>query len=363
MSERTAVGAPERGPAAVFTRLPSLTGLRFAAALLVFGFHVHAENIVPDPTARWLLALVFGQGAVGVGFFFLLSGFVLFWSGKPGMPARTVWRRRAAKIVPNHVVTWLIALAGIIYASPRGFNVASSVVGLFLLQAWVPVQGVYFGGNTPAWSLSCEAAFYFAFPLLYFWIRRLSERHLWPVAIALVAMVLLVPVLVLPLPTSTAYWLSYVFPVTRALEFALGMVLARIVASGRWIRVGLLPSMLLCVLAYWLCAYLPGMFGNVAGTVIPIALLVAAAAVADTEGRWSPWRHPVLVWLGDISFAFYLLHQIVIRLVGKAFHLGSLSTVGSLGLTAGLLVVTVVAAWLLYNTVELPMMRLLRGRR
>jgi peptidoglycan/LPS O-acetylase OafA/YrhL len=121
--------------------------------------------------------------------------------------------------------------------------------------------------------------------------------------------------------------------------------------------------MALCVVAYWLCAYLPGTFGFVAGAVIPISLLVTSAAVADVTGKWSPWRHPVCVWLGDLTFAFYLLHQVVIRFVDKAFHMTSLSTMPAVGLTLGLLVVTVGAAWLLFNTVEQPMMRLLRGRR
>ncbi|GAA3437146.1 acyltransferase family protein [Kutzneria kofuensis] len=360
MTHPTAAGTPVRAPAAA--RVPSLTGLRWVAAFLVFGFHAQAEHVFGDPTAQGVVFAVFGQGATGVDFFFVLSGFVLTWSARPGTSARQVWRRRAAKVMPNHVVTWLVALAGMLYVSPRGVSLVSSVVGLFLLQSWVPVQSVYFAGNTPSWSLSCEAAFYFAFPLLLLWVNRIRDRQLWPVAIALVVVVVQIPALVLPAPTGTAYWVTYIFPLSRMVEFALGMVLARIVRAGRWIGVGLAPSMALCVLAYWLSAYLPGMFGAVAATVIPISLLVCSAAVADVNGTWSPWRHPVCVRLGELSFAFYLLHQIVLRFADKAFHLSALPTATAAGLTVGLLVVTVGAAWLLFNTVEQPMMRLLRGR-
>jgi len=135
----------------------------------VFGFHVQAEHIFRDPTAQHLAFAIFGQGATGVDFFFVLSGFVLTWSARPGTQARTVWRRRAAKVVPNHVVTWVIAVGGMIFLDPRGVSAVSSVVGLFLLQAWVPAQSVYYAGNTPAWSLSCEMAFYFAFPCYSCW--------------------------------------------------------------------------------------------------------------------------------------------------------------------------------------------------
>jgi peptidoglycan/LPS O-acetylase OafA/YrhL len=104
------------------------------------------------------------------------------------------------------------------------------------------------------------------------------------------------------------------------------------------------------------------MFGATAGAVIPIALLVTSAAVADVNGTWSLWRYPVCVWLGDLTFAFYLLHQIVLRFADKAFHLSALPILSAAGLTVGLLAATVVAAWLLFNVVEQPMMRLLRGR-
>ncbi len=362
MTQPVAAGSGVRKPAAdLATRVPSLTGLRWIAAFLVFGFHVHAENIFADPTVQHVLLVVFGQAAVCVDFFFILSGFVLTWSARPGTPARKVWRRRAAKVVPNHVVTWLIALGGML-ATGKSLSIAASLVGLFLVQAWVPDQSIYFAVNTPSWSLSCEAAFYFAFPLLYFGINKIRDRHLWPVAIGCVAVVLLIPALVLPLPVLTQYWIVYIFPVSRVFEFALGMVLARIVRANKWINIGLLPSMALCVFAYWLCAYLPGMFGATAGAVIPIALLVTSAAVADVNGTWSPWRHPVCVWLGDLTFAFYLLHQIVLRFADKAFHLSALPILSAAGLTVGLLAATVVAAWLLFNVVEQPMMRLLRGR-
>ena len=343
----------------VGSRLPSLTGLRFVAAFAVFGFHIHAEKMFADPTAQYVLGSVFGQGATGVGFFFLLSGFVLTWSARPGTPAGTVWRRRAAKIVPNHVVTWVIAVAGLAISS-HAVSLLSWVSGLFLLQAWVPAQDVYFGGNTPAWSLSCEAAFYLAFPLLLKVINRVRERALWPLAITLLAVIVLVPALVLPLPTGIAYWLTYVFPVTRALEFAVGMVMARIVRSGQWIGLGLWPATALSVLGYLVSGYLPYGFSFVAGTVVPLALLIPAAAVADLRGTPSPWRNRVWVWLGEVSFAFYLVHELVIRYADKALHLNALPTGPAVAVAVLMLAGSILCAWLLLRIVERPMMKFLQ---
>lgn len=166
---------------------------------------------------------------------------------------------------------------------------ASAAPSLVLVQAWVPVERVFFGVNTPAGSLSCEVAFYASFPLLLRVIRKSREDRLWLLAGGLVVLIALVPFAAFPLPAATAYWFVYVFSVTRALEFALGMVLARIVLSGRWMRVGLWSASGFLLACYLGSAYLPGGFSYVAGTIIPIALLIPAAAVADITGSRSPW--------------------------------------------------------------------------
>jgi hypothetical protein len=52
-------------------RLDSLTGMRFIAALMVFGVH---SSAMFDGT---VLPALLAPGAIGVSFFFKLSGFVL----------------------------------------------------------------------------------------------------------------------------------------------------------------------------------------------------------------------------------------------------------------------------------------------
>lgn len=53
------------------------------------------------------VALIVGRSALS--FFFVLSGFVMTWSARPGDTATAFWRRRAAKIYPLHAVTWFAA--------------------------------------------------------------------------------------------------------------------------------------------------------------------------------------------------------------------------------------------------------------
>ena len=71
------------------TRLPSLTGLRWVGAMLVFGFHVATLGVLADPAPREFLGGLFRLGLSGVQFFFILSGFVLVWSARVGDSRRT----------------------------------------------------------------------------------------------------------------------------------------------------------------------------------------------------------------------------------------------------------------------------------
>jgi peptidoglycan/LPS O-acetylase OafA/YrhL len=330
------------GTEANLRRLPSLTGMRFIAAFIVFGFHINAAGLWP------YLDVPFRQGATGVSFFFILSGFVLTWSARPGTPPVTVWRRRVAKIFPNHVATWLVVLVAAAAVTP-----ATALANLSLVQAWFPGENVYFSLNTPAWSLSCELAFYLAFPLLIKW----QMRRPWLVASAATIAIITVPAIALTMPGPLEYWFVFVFPPVRALEFILGMAMARVVQQGKWIGVGLWPATALFVVAYVGSWYLPASFPYVAGTVVPLALLIPAAAVADLTGKWSPWRSKWMVWLGTVSFAFYMVHQIVIRVSEKFLDVHAFPLAAALGM----FVVSMLGAWLLYRLVEVPAERLIKG--
>jgi peptidoglycan/LPS O-acetylase OafA/YrhL len=97
-----------RGHSSAGAWLPSLSGLRFVAVLVVFGFHVHVANVFSDGAIRAVIERIFGPGAGGVSFFFVLSGYVLTWSARPHDTAVRFWRRRFARIYPNYLVALLV---------------------------------------------------------------------------------------------------------------------------------------------------------------------------------------------------------------------------------------------------------------
>ncbi|MCD9140888.1 acyltransferase family protein [Streptomyces albireticuli] len=352
--------------------LPSLTGMRFLAAAAVFFSHAFFQFIPSSWGSSEGVAFLWSKaGSTGVSFFFVLSGFVLTWSVRPGQGPRAFWRRRACKIYPNHLVT---AAAAVVLALSQSRTMTGHQLlpNLLLAHTWLPRFDVLTGVNAVSWSLGCEAFFYLSFPLLLAVLRRVPGRRLWWCAGGLATAVWCVPlasevflsggtVLSPRMPYSvTQMWFVYFFPLTRCLEFALGMVLARLVAEGRFPRVPLVPAGALVLGAYAGALHAPGQYGTVAVTVVPLALLIVAGAGADVGGRPSAMRGTAMVWLGEVSFALYMVHELLIDQVARALGIGpadDLSGWQAAGLSLPVLGAAVGVAWLLYAGVERPVMR------
>jgi peptidoglycan/LPS O-acetylase OafA/YrhL len=307
--------------------LGALTSLRFFAALLVFSWHC-------VPTRQ--ISATFSLGYIGVGFFFLLSGFILTYSyraafanGLRAEAMRAFYVARVARIVPLHLVTMPPMILTMAYfgnpvwsdvgTRTRATEVAAQAV---LLQSWFAQRAVHFGGNGPSWSISVEAFFYALFPVLA-WALLRAFRAAPPRAALLTAFgVWLVQAAVLaPQHAAVDDWRFYVFPPTRLADFVVGMLLAVAVLRGnpaaRWRLRG--TSMEMLALAF------VGLSVFVS-PLLPLALRFSAALMpawafaiyvfAARRGAFSRvLEHPVLVRLGEVSFAFYLIHLAVIALV------------------------------------------------
>jgi peptidoglycan/LPS O-acetylase OafA/YrhL len=342
------------------SRLDSLTGLRFAAAFVVFGLHLETLFYFNAPYGG--MTRFFSQGGTGVSFFFVLSGFVLTWSHQQDDTPKAFYQRRFARIVPLHVITWigagivLMVLAQTPSPGPAGFSLA-------LLNPWVPSSSYYVTMNVPSWSLGCEAFFYALFPILYVRLSSLNSHQRRQVLGALIGAIVVIAALTYPAKFGTdSAWFVYYFPPVRLLEFAAGMLLALEVADGRLPTIGLAPAMAFAVAAYAAAGWVPTSFALVAVTVLPFCILIVAAAQRDQSGRRSLWSSKPLVRLGTWSFAFYLVHFPILEVMAHAEskHLGTWGGVAN-GIAA--LVICTLAAALVYRFIERPFERMLRPAR
>jgi peptidoglycan/LPS O-acetylase OafA/YrhL len=319
------------------------------AALLVFGLHLRNLgylNGAPVDIVGW----AFMAGATGVSFFFVLSGFVLTWSARPHDTAAGFWRRRIARIYPVHLATAAVAMVlgseMLGQPQPTGPQLAAN---LLLIHSWWPAWWQTL--NPVSWSLACEAFFYASFPALARVLQRLGHRAVTAVGAAAIATVMVLPW------ANGHYALGLVFfssPLARLPEFILGAVLARLVHLGRWRGPGLKMSSAIAVTGYILASLASADFAFAACTIIGFALLIPAAAVADLHDLRSVWRHPALVRLGELSFAFYMAHILVL-------HAGS-ATLRMLPAPIGAdaaLATSLTLSWLIYEGVERPARRLI----
>ncbi|MEV7724599.1 acyltransferase [Streptomyces sp. NPDC087917] len=350
--------------------LPSLTGLRWTAALMVFFYHVHIVEYFGG-RANDLVTFAFGVGNTGVSFFFVLSGFVLAWSSATAPTGRGVprfWRRRFARVYPLHLATVAMALAmGFLLAPDTLPDRGPLTANLLLVQSWVPQVPYFQGLNPVSWSLACEAFFYLAFPLLFWPLRRFGPRCALPVAVLALAAVVTVPtVMELTGVSDGAVWAQYFDPLTRLPEFVLGIAVAELVRAGRWRGPGLTASLGLAVVGYFLSYQADYAFRTTACTIVGFTCLIAAAARADLAGEPSSWRGRLSVKLGEVSFAFYMVHILVIRTGEHLFggHPKLPLWDGGLLVLAAAFSASLALAWALHTWVEVPGRRLLlrKGR-
>lgn len=342
--------------------MPSLTSLRFFAALLVVIYHCSRYF---EPMGG--LAPLAGFGYTGVSFFFILSGFVLAWSSRPDDTKQSFYLRRFARVWPLHALTTIIAIPAAIAAGIAVVWPGLPFV-LSLTQAWLPPGDFRYAFNGVSWSLSCEAFFYLLFPALLQIIGR-QRRLLLACSVVLAGMVLIAALGIAFIPERALGYVLYTMPAFRLGEFMVGICLAVAVQRGWTPRFTLRHALIGSVLAY--AVLMGGTLLTLGGpSVLPyvvadlwmlpaFAAVIVSAAVGDIRGDGKPLWSPALVRLGQWSFALYLVHELVIKISDRFIDPLPLlpASVGSLLVLA----VSVGLSGLLFEFFERPVEKRLRS--
>lgn len=339
-----------------------MTGLRFFAALAVVALHI-GDRVLGG---RFQDATFIGF--VGVTFFFVLSGFVLTWSYRPGSSGQ-FYRRRFARVWPLHAVTWALAIVFLALAG-QGVDPVGDAAALLLVHAWGGAD-IAFAANGPSWSLSDEAFFYALFPLLIVIVGRVRAR----LALALLAAAVAAYVVVfvgLCVAGNGGFTLLYLNPLGRLVDFLLGITIALAVKHGRRAPLSLPAALTVTVGAYgavvvW-CAVngvpdwlLPLYTAD--AIFLPVAVLLIWAAASDDGTRAGRFlEHPVMVRLGVWSFALYLTHAVLLQAVELAADPHEWPIAGRVPGALLILAACIALSGVAYRFVEAPMERRISGR-
>ncbi len=326
MTASTTEGVPAHPLDQRMPRLDALTGARWWAAFVVFLYHMHVFAPVPGITAE-----IVRQGFFGVTFFFVLSGFVLTWSASRVVTLSTFYWRRFARIWPVHVAATLIAIPVFYSFAPdpdqpwvKPVDVVVLLLSILLLQAWSRDPTVLFAGNPAAWTLSVEALFYAVHPWIGKVMHRWRVRGAVTLALAVVSAAFVYRALAMVAPESVVAQLPY--PLVRLSEFVIGMALAWAVRCGWRPRVSVWAALGATAVIIGLITVVPTRFaGTLAATVIGgfanelvtvgCAVSILAIGMRSLEGRPSAFSLPIIVRLGEWSYAFYLVHATIIYIV------------------------------------------------
>jgi peptidoglycan/LPS O-acetylase OafA/YrhL len=369
-----------------------MDGLRALAAIAVLAHHVGFDTAT---TFRSSAGDYLARMDIGVSIFFALSGFLLFRpyvvalvAGTPFLSAKEFWRRRVLRIVPAY---WL-ALTVIVVAFGRTMHSLRDVVTYYgFLQIYDRQR--FLGGLVQAWSLCTEVSFYLFLPLFALALRRWTrvrppEARLRGLLVAVAGLYAVGAVWRIGLyafdPSFAGiglFWLP-----GQIDHFAIGMALAvgsvwaarEAAVRDRTLAATRRPGLwwLGAAVAFWIVSTRIGVPKGLAAIpadtdlarqflygVVAFGLLVPSVFDPDGPGVVRRFvRHPVMAWLGAMSYGIYLWHKDLVPKVQLMFGWANFEGNWFVVFAGVLVTATVIAAGSHY-LLEQPILALKDGGR
>jgi peptidoglycan/LPS O-acetylase OafA/YrhL len=337
-------------------RLPQLDGVRGVAAMLVLLSHVLGRTEVSN--GGWWWSPISRGGVGGVVLFFALSGFLLYlpWlrshaENRPRPRLAHYALRRCLRIMPAYYVSVIaLAVLRVVFAGKEPLPAGDMVLHfVFLPTLGAPLQTVY-------WTLQTEEFFYWLLPWFHSIVVRFGGVKLWIGCAAVAAVWGVCGALLLP-TASFALWLEQTPLFLPAFGLGIGTALLwhrdrTRPGARRLVWIGTLGY----IAASPLMAYIAEQSDQLLTplTMLMMAPFASAIVLGAARGGAPILEHPIMRFLGAISFSIYLWHFVVIRfvpvpgVVAESFLLRAALTTA----------ITIPVATLSYLFIERPFLRL-----
>jgi peptidoglycan/LPS O-acetylase OafA/YrhL len=338
-----------------------LDGIRAIAAMMVMFFHFFQNDHFNSPLLLGIQKLSF-WGQTGVSLFFVLSGFlitrILLHSKQDQHFFKNFFIRRSLRIFP----LYFFYLVLFYYLSPILINTRWSSFSeqwyyWFYLQDFSLTFHWDAFGPMHFWSLAIEEHFYLFWPILVYVI---PNRHLSKVIIALL---ILAPICRYLL--ASQHYETFYFTLARMDELALGAWLGLLEHQGK-LSAELKKYFLISLFVVGgFTVYLwTQFFGEKSlwiqvikyDLIAVIYFLVIGLIIIIPRSSWISLllSHPILVFIGSISYGLYVYHAITFPIVKRSF----LSEAPLILQFIAAYLFSILIAWLSYIIMEKPIMSL-----
>lgn len=338
-------------------RLTQLDSLRGVAALVVVVHHVlltvpvfaepyRSERPEVDGSAWWFVYTplhLLWDGKAAVAIFFVLSGFVLvlpFARRRPDWP--TYYPRRLARL---YLPTWAAVVFSLIlnlvfvrqevgswWVAQHQYN-ATSLLGIGGASTLVIATGWL---NSALWSLKWEVWFSLLLPLYLIVVRACGRWWplLWPAALIASQVGLTTDI------TALHYLPEFMIGVAAGLHRETVERWTSRVSPAGWIAC--LVVALLAINAPWYPVPVPFSLTWMQAGCALLVLTVWRSGLVARALNTAP-----LLWLGQVSFSLYLVHEPIVVSVAQV--------TGDMWQTLGCsLVLSLLAGWAFYTWIEKP---------
>jgi exopolysaccharide production protein ExoZ len=272
--------------------LSSIQALRFIAAFLVLLFHLEISY----------------SGYKGVDLFFVISGFVIYYSTHIEKFAdRKSQRKRFAinRLTKIFLLYWTSLLV-LLVIDPFPLNM-HAVGTFFLVPGHKSILGV-------SWSLSYELYFYFLFFLTFFIANKKLQELFFTLTFVITCFT---TALLFTSYSLKGTWLNFLFG-QNLWEFSLGILAARFFLLNGNNRK---PAAVFLLPVFFFLFLVISMQYNSAGSYLiygsVACMIVLCAVIVERRFPFSKGFAKLVNALGDASYAIYLFSPIIIAVLRK----------------------------------------------
>lgn len=336
-------------------KIESIVSLRFIFILLIFLHHFDGFEIYYIiPTSYSVRSLLNEWGAIGVSFFFVLSGFVCSYGYRKKFLMKDIssgsfLKRRLSKIYLLYLFSGLLAI--IIYKIPIKMAWTTCLPFILMIQSFVPVDNYAFIFNGAAWCIPNLMFCYIIFSIL-------AKQKAKIFSYSLIGVIFLEMLTMLIMGGGgdgyNISWFFYINPVFRLSDFLVGMIGYElynrlnkgIPLPSKVICMEVFSVLFLCGCTYFAIKYNVSMIYRYSlYYLIPIISLIISFSL---EGGYlsKAISNPVFKWLGEISMEIYLFHQIILTLLGRLFSNWLINIHRAFVIGTIAFVVTVLLSWI-----------------